>query len=493
MEYLIPPWAHQLTAIDRAAPAQVPNFALFFEMGAGKTMTAINILRHKMAAHPRRRLRTLIFCPPLVVPNWKSEFLMHSKLKPHEIILLEGSGKKRLSTFLKNAWGEDQGPIPQVFVTNYEALQMVDLFGQMLAWSPEAVIFDESHLLKNYKAKRSKLADRLANPRSLEGKRPHVYILSGSPVLNSPTDLFHQFKVLDGGKTFGSNFFIFRARFFRDKNAGMPSQRHFPDWQVQPGAVDEINRLIFQAGMRVTKAECLDLPEEVSVTIPCSMTVEQTKNYKEMKNELVTFVENNPASVTLAITKALRLLQITSGHLPLDRGSGDAATDERVLKTYKSDKEEKLKELLEELTPNYKVLVWAVFRDNYRAIREVCDALGVGYAEIHGDAKGDHHENMERFKNTPGLKVLIGNPRSGGVGVNLTCAPYSIFYSRNFSLAEWLQARARNHRGGQDHKVTHYDLVTTGTIDELALKKLANKQDMSESLLSTLTQELRSE
>lgn len=479
MNYRVKPWAHQLTAIERAS--SLPGFALFFEPGAGKTMTTINILRHKMVLSPTKRLRTLVFCPPLVVPNWKEEYLRHSALQEHEITLLQGPGAKRL-----RLWREG-GTASSVFVTNYESLSMPGLFESMQAWGPEAVVFDESHLLKNYKAVRSKLADQLVN--AFPGSRPLVYILSGSPVLNSPMDLFHQFKLLDCGRTFSPNFFIFRARYFYDKNVGMPKQRYFPDWQVRPGAVEEINKKIFEMGIRVTKAECMDLPEEVSVTLRCGMTPTQVKAYTEMKRDLITFIDQNPASVTLAITKALRLMQITSGHLPLDLEDG-----EREIKRFEgTDKVEKLKGLLEELTPNYKVLVWAVFRDNYRQIREVCDELKIGYAEIHGDAEGNHHENMERFKSDPHLRVLIGNPRSGGVGVNLTCAPYSVFYSRNFSLAEWLQARARNHRGGQEEKVTHYDLACTNTIDELALGKLQGKNDMSESLLRTLTQELKSQ
>jgi len=56
----------------------------------------------------------------------------------------------------------------------------------------------------------------------------------------------------------------------------------------------------------------------------------------------------------------------------------------------------------------------------------------------------------------------------------------SIFYSRNFSLEYDIQAEARNYRGGSERhtKVTRYDLVTPGTIDEQVLKAhlLANKK-----------------
>lgn len=477
MEYKISPWKHQLVAIERAR--DLAWFALFFEMGSGKSMTAINILRWKMSPLGRY-LKTIIFCPPIVVPNWKDEFLKNSKIPPDKIVLLDGSGKDRVKQFLTHAYTAEGKPTAAFFVTNYEALLMKDLYTEFLRWAPEALIFDESHRLKNYKAQRSKLAQTLANPK--KSKKPLTYLLSGSPVLNSPMDLFYPFLIMDGGATFGANFFVFRARFFNDKNAGMPKDRYFPDWQVRPGAIDEINALIFKFGMRVTKAECLDLPEEVSVTIKCKMQPAQARNYAEMKKDFVTFVGDNPASATLAIVKALRLMQITSGFLALNP-KGEEMDSAKVVYP-KTAKEEALKELLEEITPHSKVIVWAVWKENYGIIRQACEALGVEYVEVHGGiSRAKQDEAVTRFQTDPAVRVFIGHPGSGGIGINLTCAPYSIFYSRTFSLEHWLQARARNHRGGQREKVTHYDLVCEETIDELVQARLSGKLLMSEQLL----------
>jgi SNF2 family DNA or RNA helicase len=497
MEYLVPPWKHQLEAIERAKA--LPHYGLFFEMGAGKTSTTINILRHKFN-EGRRVMRTLIFCPPIVIPNWKDEWRMHSKMDPGKIVLLTGSQKHRVDKFLRHAYTEEsedgvfdgvaQGAI---FVTNYEALLMKDLYAAMRIWQPECVVFDESHKCKNPTATRTKLADDLVNGefekktgKVIHPPVPFRYILSGSPVLNSPMDLFAQFLLLDGGETFGRNFFAFRARYFRDKNAGMPKHKYFPNWQIMPGSLDKMNALIFKKAMRVEKKDCLDLPPMVRQTIKVGMTPAQAKLYKEMKRDLITFLgENQTVVATLAITKALRLMQIASGYVKTVEG------DEISLE--KTPKMEALKELLEELTPHSKVLVWAVWRENYAQIRKVCEELGVEYVEVHGDvspkAKAD---SVERFKTDPTARVLIGHPGSGGIGINLVVAPYSIFYSRTFSLEHSLQAEARNHRGGSEvhEKITRIDLVCEETIDELATEKLANKIEISDRLLRDLATEL---
>jgi SNF2 family DNA or RNA helicase len=80
---------------------------------------------------------------------------------------------------------------------------------------------------------------------------------------------------------------------------------------------------------------------------------------------------------------------------------------------------------------------------------------------------------------------MIANQKAGGVGINLVEASYSIYYSKSFSLEDDLQSEARNYRGGSQmhHRVTRIDLVARGTIDELITSSLANKQDVSQTIL----------
>lgn len=471
MEYLIKPWAHQLVAQQKAETQEC--YAFFFEPGCGKTGTTINTLR-SIYNQNKRQHRTLILCPPIVIKNWKEEFGLHSKIEPSTIHPLFGEGVKRLATFKKFAWGELGGAVqaaPAIFITNYESLLMDSLFEQFLAWAPEILILDESHRCKDVKAKRTKRAVQLAD---VAQRR---FLLSGTPILNSPMDIFSQFRILDKGKTFGKNFFAFRSNYFFDKNAGMPSQRHFPDYRVRPGALEEMNEKIYKKAMRVTKQECLDLPPLVNQVLRVGMTPEQTRLYNEMKKDLITFMNDKAVMASIVLTKALRLMQIASGYA--------RTVDNEDLSFEKTPKMDALYELLEQLTPNHKVIVWAVFKENYKTIKAVCEALGVKYVEVHGDAKGNVYKNVEAFNTDPSVRVFIGHPRSGGIGINLVASDYAIFFSRNFSLEDKLQSEARNHRGGSEihQKITHIDLVCEGTIEEEVQKKLANKIEISEKIL----------
>ncbi len=489
----------------------LPGMGLFWEMGLGKTYGAIRILCNAMNKD-KRLYRILIFTKALVIPQWKEEWLKFSKVNPGKVTLLMDAGKKRLSEFIKQ--GFEPGTPAQrghIFVTNYESLLMKDLYEQFHLWKPEATVYDESDELKNPQAERSKLAHLLSNPWDKPNKRPApkplTYCLTGTPVLNSPLDIFQQVKVMLGGwplrqwfltpapQFLIENYYHFRARYFRDRNAGMQRENYFPKWELMTEAKDgvdaerEIRETLEKISVRATKAEALDLPDEVPVIVRVGMTKDQARVYKDMKQEFISYYNGKACVADLAIVKALRLMQIASGFVSTQGiGEDDDKADFRFDKT---PKDEAVEELLASITPHSKVLLWAVWQENYPQLRRICEKLKIEYVEAHGQISDKKkRDNVEYFKTSSTPRVFIGHPGSGGIGLNLTTAPYSIFYSRNFSLRQYLQSRARNHRAGQTEKVTHYDLVCEGTIDALALDKLAGKMEIGAKILGDLAKEL---
>lgn len=454
---------------------------------SGKTGTLINILRSKYYG-TSRVLRTLVLCPPIVIENWHKEFGLHSKLQD-KVVRLYGSGKERVATFNKEVLPLDDipfGPVKErrnvIVVTNFESLSMKELYPLIEAWQPEILVVDEAHRCKNPSAKRTKATIKLAD------KALHRYILTGTPILNSLMDLFALFRILDGGETFGQNFYAFRASYFYDKNARMPKARYFPNWEPLPNAAERLSEAISKISMYKTKAECLDLPPLIKKEFYVELSAEQRRIYNDLKKDFVAYVASDTCVVQLAITKALRLMEIVSGYVSLETPEGEIKK-----KRLQTPRAEALKDLLEEITAHSKCLVWAVWKENYETIREVCNDLGTGFVEVHGEVTTkDKFANIERFNTDPNCRVLIGHPGSGGIGVNLVAASYSIIYSRSFSLEQELQAESRNHRAGSEihEKITHISLIAKDTIDELVTKKLAFKQGISDKVLKDLAKEL---
>lgn len=492
-------WKHQQEAIARAK--NLPYYALHFEAGTGKTRTAIEIMRDKIN-RDKYIPRTLIFCPPIVIQNWREEWFKYSKIDKQDVIALTGTGAQRLKTFVKHAFPTPDGPRGRkIFITNYESLLMKPLYAAFLLYAPEVTIQDESHRLKNPTSKMAHALDALVNNSVM---KPHLRLnLTGTSILNSPKDLFMQFKVLMGGfPTLESivtgkhitNYYHFMKLFFEDKNAARKTSSnaavrdaYFPDWQPKPSTADLFGRLLASFSMSVEKKDCLDLPDEVDVTIPVPLTKEQRLDYDKFEKDMVLNIDGNNYTADIAMVKALRLMQITSGFIS-GLSAPDASEAQPIKYEYSNTEREKaLKELLEDICKEKgkKCLVWAVWKNNYETIKKVCVELGIKYVECHGlvSAKGKE-EARRTFIEDPSIMVWIGHPYSGGIGVNLIVAPYTIWYSRNFSREQYEQAKARNYRGGQTEKVTHYHLVAQDTIEPEIVESLQNKKNIADLIMS---------
>lgn len=470
-------WKHQILAIQKSEG--MDHYGLFFEPGVGKTATTIHMLRQRMNAH-KKLLPVLVLCPPVVIENWKQEFLMHSKIPDSRIHCLTGPGEKRFKTLQANP-GE-------IFITNYEALLMEPVFKELvklLSLPHAALVCDEIHRCKDTTAKRTKRTIQLADIAH------YRFGLTGTPVLNSLMDVFSQMRIIDRGASLGNNFFSFRAKYFYDKNRGMSREKYFPDWRPLPHAEKEIRHSLERNGMYASKSDCLDLPPLVKKVIHVELSPEQKRLYKEMKKDLIATISDDGGThvsiAELAITKALRLQQIVSGHLRVEQNDGEA----RTITIRDNPRKTALKELLSDITVCSKVLVWSVFKDNYEDIRDVCESLRIRFVEVHGEVF-DKKSAVDSFNNDPEVRVLIGHPGSGGIGINLTSSNVSIYYSRNFSLEQRLQSEARNYRGGSEihQSITLIDLVAKDTIDELVLKSLESKQELSNRILKEHMSEL---
>ena len=449
-----------MDAIERAK--DLNGYALFFDMGAGKTCTAINILRHK-CYNENRLLKTLVLCPPVVRENWRREFLTHSTIPGDKIHVLDGSSKKRLEKFQQN---------DGIFITNYESLIMKDLFKAFHNWRPEMLIADESHKLKSPKSKRTKAAISLADVSK------YKLLLTGTPILNTGMDIWSQFRILDGGQTFDKNFYAFRAKWFVDKNAGMPRQQYFPKWVPIPGMEESFNKKIYQKASRVLKKDCLELPPLVRERVEVEMSPEQMRMYKAMEKDFIAYLDGKACVASIALTKVLRLQQIVSGFFTDDAGENHCFETNPRLNA--------LKDILEGISSDHKIVVWATFRASYGPISNICDRLGIEYVTLYGGMSDKERQKaIDSFQGDKKVRVVIANQAAGGTGVGLTSASYSVYFSRSFNLEHDSQSEARNYRGGSEihEKVTRIDLVAPGTIDETILDALSRKENIANNIL----------
>ena len=466
-------YPHQLEIIEKAKT--IPNLALLWDVGSGKTGATINIIRNHFNKN-KRIMRTLIFTPQVTLENWKDEILKFSNIKEDYIHIIGHSGKKRIE-LLK---GLTESKQPNILLINYEALLNTNIYDILKDWTPEIIIGDEMHLIKSPKSKRAKNAVKLADiTRDNSG---HIYGLTGTAILNSIEDIFMQYRFLDGGERFGKNEFVFRRTYME------PAEKHWiggreviTKWRPIKGMMAVINEKIYSMATRVTKEDAMPfLPPLVKMVRKVELSKDQARLYNEMMKDFITFL--NPTDIESAVTaevavvKSLRLMQIASGFVTTETGQEVAIKD--------CPKMKELKELVSSLLPN-KMIIWYKWTFNRKQIAKMLQGMGIEYVEVHGDVSGaDKSKAIKSFRERDEIKVMICN-RACGIGFNLVEAAYSIIYSKDHNLGHDKQSEGRNHRKGSEmhEKIVRIDLISKGTIDELVHKVVINKQKLSDFIL----------
>lgn len=416
------PFQHQRDGLDLILSNNA--VALFWEQGCGKTLPTIKAIEHRLQAGEIKR--ALVICPKTVITSWVKEFAQYSSITPAVIAGKDRDGIQQRAT---------------VAIINYDLLRMMHVG----AW--DMVVFDESQYIKGHTAQRSKAAHALA-----KGAKFRV-LLTGTPIAKDAGDIFGQFRVLDEA-IFGSSFWAFRAKYF--VNMG----RNFPDWRIRPEATDEIKRKIALRSQRVRKVDVLDLPDKLYQVRTIDMTADQRRIYHDLETQLLAEVEDVTVTVPYLITKLMRLNQVCSGFLH----HGD-----RVLHT-DNPKLAELKQIVDDY--DGQVVVWAVFLHDVQAI---ADAFP-GALVIDGSKTTDERAQAIDDFQAGRAKVMVLQQQAGAVGITLTAAHLSIFYSRNYSLLDRMQAEDRLHRIGQRNPVAYVDLIMAGSIEQDIIEAIESKR-----------------
>jgi len=106
----------------------------------------------------------------------------------------------------------------------------------------------------------------------------------------------------------------------------------------------------------------------------------------------------------------------------------------------------------------------------------------IGYSVIRGGVK-DRDEQVRRFQNDDDCMVFVGNIAAAGLGLTLTAASTMVFYSLDFNMSNFEQAKARIHRVSQKENCLYIYLVAKGTVDNKVLRALRSKVNLAKALV----------
>jgi SNF2 family DNA or RNA helicase len=447
------PWLHQLRAYHFAY--NLPAVMLALDMGTGKSKVVVDLVVNKNWS------RVLILCPKSVVQVWPAEFERHAARTVNCLPLDDGMMTKRavaLSSFLDL---QRVRMHPAVVIVNYDAAWRDSMAHAILSHTWDAVVCDESHRIKAPGGKAALFCSRLGDA------VPHRLCLTGTPMPHSPLDVYGQYRFLDKG-IFGTSFTNFRAKY---AVMGGYQNHQVKDYQNQ----EDLQKRFYSIAYRVQSEDVQNLPEAVDVVRPVVLGAKARGLYDVLKKEFTVGVGTGTITASNALTRLLRLQQIGSGWARTDRNIETGAEGELI--QVDTAKQDVLADLMEDLKDDEPLVVFCRFHHDLDAVHAVGKELGRGVLELSG------RENRLADWQSGQAPILAVQIQSGGVGINLVRARYCVFYSLGFSLGEYLQARKRIHRPGQQHTCTYYHLIAKNTVDEQVYAALEAREDVVESIL----------
>jgi len=424
-DYKLPPGVvkgtlreYQLAGVEYAL--NHPKCLIADEMGTGKTLQSL------AAVTASDSFPALVICPASLKYNWQREINKW----------IEGKSVRILSSG-DSIWEL----VPFDFhVVNYDILGKINFANIQF----KSVICDESHYLKSASTLRSDNVQKI-----LKGVERAIF-LSGTPILNRPSELVNQLKLLGVLDKFGG-YWKFVRRYCRayHSNYGINTD----------GAanLDELSiRLKTIVMIRREKSEVVkELPEKIRSDI--EVEIDNMREYKSAEDDIVEFIRREKG----------------------DAASARAAAAETLVRI------EKLKQLstkgkmkaavtwLEDFIETGKKIV--VFVTHTDAAREL--AAKFNWPKIIGETPAEERQRaVDRFQDDPDLKGIVLNIKAGGVGLTLTAASDTLFLELGWSAGEMDQAEDRTHRIGQINSVTCHYFLGKGTIDETIYALIESKR-----------------
>ena len=383
------------------------------DMGLGKTLQAIAYA----ALHPEM-FPVLIVCPAIVKYNWANEinkWLVDADVK-----------------VIKN--GSDDIGECNFTVINYDLMSKKR--NELLAREYGLVIFDESHYLKNPKAKRTQACMVIA------GLADSVLCLTGTPITNRPKEFFTTLEMLRPSEWKGKKYEYERRYCDGHKN----------DWGywVADGSSNEqeLHQMTRDFMIRRLKEEVMhELPDKIRQTDVIVPHHTHMSEYVALRREWVETFERLRAQNKVPpgfILNMLSALRTKCGHIKIDR------TVEWIEK-YEAE--------------NDKPLV--VFTHHLDVMEGVKKQLTDRRVEtIHGGVSAQRRTEIVADFQANKYDVLICSISAANMGITLTAADTVLFVEREWVPAYEEQAEARIHRiGSTGDTVWAVYLTVEGTMD----------------------------
>lgn len=404
--------------IDKGGRALIAD-----EMGLGKTYQAIAIADFYKENWP------LLVCTTASTRDvWATKIRQLLKYVPvHNIVTLQGS--------------QDYIGDARILISSYSLMEKCA--EKLLDRGFGFIIMDESHTLKNFKAKCTSVAQDLAK------KAKRVILLSGTPAVSRPMELFTQLQMLD------RNFFQFKEY----------SSRYCAGKQTNFG---------WDASGQSNLAE-------LSLLLAAKFMIRRTK-----QDVMCQLAEKSRETVILD-PSLLWTNEETGENLnsyAADYSMSKGREREEILfKYYNATAEAKapavcayLKLLLKE---KQKFIIFAHHIKMLDTLSKHLTKQKVDHIRIDGTTRSDLRSQLvNKFQTKDSCRAAVLSLKACNAGITLTAAKMVVFAELDWNPSTLAQAESRAHRIGQEDNVIVRYLLAKGTADDIIWTMLQKKQDI---------------
>jgi len=388
---------------DKILKKNPKKHLLAWETGTGKTLGAI-LLAEKNTTHHV----VLVICPKSIKDKWEEDV---EPFKNHYRIMTK-------EQFKKGAY-------------------------QLAAY--DCVIVDEAHYFSGIKSQMSKVLITYLQKWKIE----HVYLLTATPYLSTPWNLFTLARILGYRPNYGT----WRKQYFFPMRIG---RRLI--YQVKANIEQDMAKIVNQIGMTVRMDEARDVPEQTFLTEYFDLTSAQRTAIKN-----ITDLE--------PIVKWTKTHQICGGTL-----KSDGYTENQEFKS------EKLQRVLDLANEHKKLIIVCRYNHEIKILSEKLKKHP-NLVVITGATK-DKHTLIKMADSSIQCVVLVNAACSEGY--ELPSFPIMVFYSYDFSLKNYVQMIGRILRINKLKKNVYISLVVKGTIDHDVYKSILKKKDFDIAIYNKL-------
>lgn len=471
------PFDHQRKILEDTW--NLPIYALFWEQGCGKSKPILDnaALLYKLGE---------IDCLLVAAPNGVHRNWIEDEVPTHLIdevrqqthcffYQTHRSGTKWHKQAVKEAINH-KGLL--IFAISYDAVMTEE--GRITIWNilKKRRCFYTLDEATRIKAPRAKTAIRFV----ASGKyAPYRRILTGTPIANSPFDVYNQVKFLDENfwkKYELDDFSIFKNHFGIWKH--IETEQHNFNKLVGFRRLEELHDILKTISSRLLKDDVLDLPPKLYNKRYFEFTAEQRRLYNEMRDEFMTVLDSGvPVYGELAIVRMLRLHQISRGYIPVDKGEPVHMIGE------KNPCLDLMREIAADLP--HPAIIWVRFQKDADLIMDFMRKDNRKAVRYDGPVPDDERARNKRAFQDGTAKFFVANPAAASEGLTLTAAKTVCYYSQDFNYKNRKQSEDRAHRIGQDQNVNYIDLLGRNdgakTIDDYMVKNLTKKDEAASIVL----------